>query len=55
MRIANLKILKSSAPLSVMGKEAQHRDISYFMVGLSIQTCCGYETCAVLSAGLKEY
>lgn len=27
---------------------------SYFMVGFSIQTCCGNETCVVISARLQQ-
>lgn len=27
---------------------------SYFMVGLSIQTCSGNETCVIIAAGLQQ-
>lgn len=36
-------------------KLGQRSGPSYFMVGLSIQTCCGNEACVVLSARLQEY
>lgn len=33
----------------------QQSGSSYFVVGLSIQTCCGNKTSAVISARLQQY
>lgn len=38
--------------VTVLGRQS---GTSYFMIGLSIQACCGNKTCAVISARLQQY